>query len=151
MIHNQRNPAPTVDVVIEPYGPGLSGQVVLIQRLNPPYGWALPGGFVDYGESVEQAARREAQEETGLVVELLALLGVYSDPRRDPRQHTQTTVFAARAQGEPRAGDDAKACACFSLEWLPQPLCFDHDLILQHYAQWRRGIRSAAPAQTIRR
>ena len=142
MSPDPRNPAPTVDVVIELCGPARSVQVVLIQRLNPPHGWALPGGFVDYGESVETAARREALEETGLMVELVALLGVYSDPRRDPRQHTQTTVFAARAQGEPRAGDDAKGCACFSLERLPQPLCFDHDLILRHYAQWCRGMRS---------
>ena len=146
-----RNPAPTVDVVIELAGPLNQGRIVLIKRKNPPQGWALPGGFVDYGESVEQAAIREAREETGLEVELAALLGVYSDPSRDPRQHTQTTVFAARAQGAPRAGSDAKASGLFGLDKLPGPLCFDHGLILEHYSQWRKGLRPAAPVQSIRR
>lgn len=136
-----RNPFPTVDLVIELE----EGRVVLIRRRNPPHGWALPGGFVDYGESVEDAARREAREETGLEVELVALLGVYSQPGRDPRFHTQTTVFAARAQGSPQAGDDAGEAAAFPLEELPQPLCFDHARILEHYRLWRAGQRPAAP------
>src|SRR6478735_8246199 len=107
-----RNPAPTVDIIIElvdrPHRP-----IVLIERHNPPLGWALPGGFVDYGEPVEVAARREAEEETGLQVELIEQLLVYSDPSRDPRQHTISIVFLATASGEPQAGDDAKSVGIF--------------------------------------
>jgi ADP-ribose pyrophosphatase YjhB (NUDIX family) len=142
-----------VDVVIELTGrgaPGLDrpGSVVLVWRANPPVGWALPGGFVDYGETVERAAVREAAEETGLAVELVALLGVYSDPKRDDRQHNLSAVFVARAQGQPQAGDDAARVGVFALDELPEPLCFDHALILQHYRQWRAGLRPAAPVQT---
>jgi 8-oxo-dGTP diphosphatase len=143
-----RNPAPTVDIIIELAPREQSGPIVLIKRRNPPHGWALPGGFVDYAESVEQAARREAKEETGLEVELISILGVYSDPARDPRIHTQTTVFIARAIGTPQAGDDAGECGLYSLEKLPQPLCFDHAKILGHYREWKKGLRSAAPIQT---
>lgn len=143
-----RNPFPTVDVIIELTGRGETGPVVLIERKNPPRGWALPGGFVDYGESMEQAAVREAAEETGLRVELVALLGVYSDPRRDPRQHNLSAVFAARAGGEPQAGDDAAGVGVFALDKLPEALCFDHGLILAHYRKWRAGQRPAAPVQT---
>lgn len=142
-----RNPLPTVDIVIELAGGEGPGPIVLIQRANEPQGWALPGGFVDYGESVEQAAKREALEETGLQVELLALLGVYSQPGRDPRFHTQTTVFAARAEGSPKAGSDAAGLKLFGLKDLPQPICFDHGLILEHYGRWRAGKRPAAPIQ----
>jgi 8-oxo-dGTP diphosphatase len=136
-----RNPVPTVDVIIElidrPQRP-----IVLIERQNPPHGWALPGGFVDYGESVETAARREAQEETNLQVELIEQFQVYSDPARDPRQHTLSVVFLATARGEPQAQDDAKTIGIFELWQLPQPLCFDHDRILQDYGQYRRyGLR----------
>lgn len=142
-----RNPFPTVDIIIELTGGTDSGPIVLIQRANEPKGWALPGGFVDYGESVERAAVREALEETGLTVELIALLGVYSQPGRDPRFHTQTTVFTARSKGEPTAGSDAAALKLFSLDELPSPICFDHGLILEHYRQWRNGRRPAAPIQ----
>ncbi|WP_456430744.1 NUDIX domain-containing protein [Thermosulfuriphilus sp.] len=131
-----RNPLPTVDIIIE-----LGGGVVLIERKNPPFGWALPGGFVDYGESLEEAARREALEETGLEVELICQFHTYSDPRRDPRQHTISTVFVARAQGIPQGGDDAKQARVFSLTELPQPLVFDHQEILEDYLAWRKGHR----------
>ena len=131
-----RNPTPTVDLIIEslerPHRP-----IVLIERLNPPYGWALPGGFVDWGESVETAARREAQEETQLEVTLVEQFHVYSNPERDPRQHTLSVVFLASATGEPKAGDDAKNIGLF-LPWeLPAPLCFDHDRILHDYMRYR--------------
>ncbi|MDZ7956756.1 MAG: NUDIX hydrolase [Aulosira sp. DedQUE10] len=136
-----RNPAPTVDVIIE-----LIDQshlpIVLIERHNPPLGWALPGGFVDYGESVEVAARREAQEETGLQVELVEQFLVYSDPNRDPRQHTISIVFLATAKGEPKAGDDAKNIGIFESWRVPGNLCFDHGGILQDYWRYRHyGIR----------
>lgn len=118
------------------------GAIVLIERLNPPEGWALPGGFVDYGESVEIAAQREAQEETGLQVTLIEQFQVYSDPDRDPRQHTISIVFLATAEGEPQAGDDAKHLGVFELWQLPKPLCFDHDRILRDYRYYRDyGIR----------
>lgn len=131
-----RNPVPTVDIIIElvdrPHRP-----IVLIERHNPPLGWALPGGFVDYGEAVETAACREAEEETGLRVRLIEQFQVYSNPQRDPRQHTLSVVFLATATGNPVAGDDAKALTLF-LPWdLPQPLCFDHGQILQDYLAYR--------------
>lgn len=113
--------------------------VVFIERLNPPHGWALPGGFVDIGETVEAAAVREAREETGLVVELQALLGCYSRPDRDPRGHTVSLVFVARARGEPQARDDAKDLRICAPDRPPSPLVFDHPLILQHYRHFRQG------------
>ena len=132
-----RNPTPTVDIIIElidrPQRP-----IVLIERQNPPYGWALPGGFVDYGESVETAARREATEETNLQVELIEQFQVYSDPNRDPRQHTLSVVFLASAVGEPQAQDDAKTVKLFELWELPSNLCFDHGQILRDYRQYRQ-------------
>ncbi len=118
-------PAPTVDVVL--LLPG--DRVVLVRRRHPPLGWALPGGFVDVGETLEAAAVREAREETGLAVRLLDLVGCYSDPRRDARRHTVTTAFLASAVGEPRGGDDAAEARAFGWEALP-PLCFDHGEIL---------------------
>ncbi|NJL00143.1 MAG: NUDIX hydrolase [Spirulinaceae cyanobacterium SM2_1_0] len=131
-----RNPVPTVDTIIElidrPQRP-----IVLIERQNPPHGWAIPGGFVDYGESVEGAARREAQEETRLNVELIEQFHVYSAPDRDPRQHTLSIVFLAVARGEPCADDDAKAVGLFYHWDLPTPLCFDHAQILQDYWRYR--------------
>lgn len=136
-----KNPVPTVDVIIElvdrPNRP-----IILIERLNPPEGWALPGGYVDYGESLETAARREAQEETGLEVNLLEQFQVYSDPNRDARQHTIAVVFLATATGTPQAGDDAKSLGVFELWQIPQNLCFDHDRILQDYWYYRNyGMR----------
>jgi len=124
-----RNPVPTVDIIIEIDGLG----VVLIKRRKPPPGWALPGGFVDYGESLEQAAFREALEETGLKVENLTQFRAYSDPGRDPRQHTITNVFSALAHGRPQAGDDAGEAAVFTREKLPPNLAFDHGRILADY------------------
>lgn len=133
-----RGPRLTVDVLIErdtDAGPA----VVLVRRRHPPPGWALPGGFVETGETVEAAAVREAREETGLAVRLTALLGVYSDPSRDPRFHTVSVVFLARAEGEPRGGDDAAEAREFALAGLPRPLAFDHARILADYADRRAG------------
>jgi 8-oxo-dGTP diphosphatase len=131
-----RNPAPTVDIIIElldsPHRP-----IVLIERKHPPYGWALPGGFVDYGESVEMAAIREALEEVSLTVELVEQFQVYSDPDRDPRQHTIGIVFIATAKGKPIAADDAKNVGVFHLWEVPSPLCFDHARILADYRRYR--------------
>ncbi|KAF5034027.1 NUDIX domain protein [anaerobic digester metagenome] len=127
-----RNPVPTVDALIHIPGRG----VVFVKRLNEPFGWALPGGFVDYGESAEKAAIREAKEETGLTVELTGLLGVYSDPARDPRQHTMSVVYIAQAldPDELAAGDDAKEVDVFPIGQWPSPLCFDHERIVNDYA-----------------
>jgi 8-oxo-dGTP diphosphatase len=111
--------------------------IVLIERANPPYGWAIPGGFVDLGEIVEQAAIREAKEEVSLDVRLLALLGIYSDPSRDTRGHTVTAVYVAEAAGTPIAADDAKNCRLFNLNELPEPLAFDHAQVLADYKRFR--------------
>lgn len=129
-----KNPKPTVDIIIE-----LEGErVVLIKRKNPPHGWALPGGFVDEGESLEHAAVREAKEETGLDVTLTEQLFTYSDPKRDPRQHTISTVFIATAKGEPVGADDATEARTFTRDALPSPLCFDHGTILADYLRYRQ-------------
>jgi len=126
-----KNPSPTVDIIIE-----IQGGVVLIERKNPPYGWALPGGFVDYGESFEDAARREAAEETGLAVTLVLQFHTYSDPTRDARQHTASTVYVATATGCPVAADDADRAAVFFRATLP-PLVFDHARILRDYFNYK--------------
>jgi ADP-ribose pyrophosphatase YjhB (NUDIX family) len=128
-----RNPIPTVDIIIETDGNG----IVLIKRKNYPFGWAVPGGFVDYGESLEQAAVREAREETSLDVTLLRQMHTYSDPERDPRQHTISTVFIARAKGKPVADDDAAEIGVFTEDNLPRPLAFDHARILADYVALR--------------
>lgn len=127
-IERYKNPVPTVDIIIE-----TNGGIVLIKRKNPPYGWALPGGFVDYGESLEQAAIREAKEETSLDAELISQLGAYSDPLRDPRQHTISVVFRAMANGTPHAADDALEAGVFTRDNLPENLAFDHAKILKDY------------------
>lgn len=146
-----RNPFPTVDIIIEvnSVSQGADNKlnsawenpdkslnetgIVLIRRKNPPYGWALPGGFVDYGESLETAATREAFEETSLKVTLLFQLGAYSDPKRDPRHHSISVVFVARAAGLPVAADDAAEVGVFTKDTLPEKMVFDHGQILKDY------------------
>jgi ADP-ribose pyrophosphatase YjhB (NUDIX family) len=125
---NRRNPIPTVDIIIR-YKNG----IILIKRKNPPEGWALPGGFVDYGETLEHAAIREAKEETGLDVKLIRQFHTYSEPDRDPRFHTISTVFIATAKGKAKAGDDAKDIGIFKKEGLPDNIAFDHRKILDDY------------------
>jgi 8-oxo-dGTP diphosphatase len=138
---NYRNPAPTVDIIIELIDRP-SRPIILIERKNEPLGWAIPGGFVDYGESVEAAATREAKEEVSLDIELVEQFYVYSDPHRDLRRHTISIVFLAIAQGEPRAADDAKNVGLFPLWEIPPHLCFDHGQILHDYRLYRNyGIR----------
>lgn len=131
-----RNPVPTVDIIIE-LRDRAHRPIVLIERKNPPLGWAIPGGFVDYGESVETAAKREAYEETSLEVELIEQFQVYSDPQRDARKHTLSITFLATAVGIPQAADDAKNLSIFSLWELPENLCFDHHKILTDYRHYR--------------
>ncbi|PPC91270.1 MAG: NUDIX hydrolase [Methylobacter sp.] len=115
---------------------------VLIERAFPPYGWAIPGGFVDVGETVEHAAIREAKEETCLDVKLIALLGLYSNPERDPRNHTVTAVYVAQAHGMPTAADDAKVCGVFNFSNLPELLAFDHGLVVADYQAFRTDGRN---------
>ena len=117
--------------------------IVLIERANPPFGWAIPGGFVDVGEIVEYAAVREAREEVCLDISLIALLGIYSDPSRDNRGHTVTAVYVAEASGTPKAADDAKNCRFFNLDALPEPLAFDHAQVLADYKMYRETGRVA--------
>ncbi len=129
-----KTPLVTVDIIIEVVDRG----IVLIERKNPPHGWALPGGFVDYGESLEAAALREAKEETSLDVELMEQFYTYSDPSRDPRHHTISTVFIAKASGEPRGADDAKRAQLFTENNLPSPIVFDHPQILGDYFYYKK-------------
>lgn len=136
-----RNPVPTVDTIIE-----VKGGIILIERRNAPYGWAIPGGFVDYGESLEDAARREAEEETSLKVTLKEMLYTYSNPARDPRRHTVSTVFTATAKGNPTAADDAKNLAVFKLTALPKELAFDHAQILADYIKYKKTGRFPKPS-----
>ncbi|MBU1920863.1 NUDIX hydrolase [bacterium] len=130
-----RNPFPTVDIAVI-----RAGKILLIERKNPPAGWALPGGFVDYGESAEAAAVRELQEETGLRANNLRLFGVYSEPGRDPRFHTLSVVYLADAEGEARAGDDAGRAAWFEFSGLPAQIAFDHRQIIESIHE--KGLRA---------
>ncbi len=123
-----RNPIPTVDIIIE-----TEKGIVLVKRKNPPSGWAIPGGFIDYGESAEQAAVREALEETGLELEDLRQFHTYSAPNRDPRHHTISVVFTARSKDKPEAGDDAEEIGIFTRDNLPDNIAFDHRKILEDY------------------
>lgn len=123
-----RNPFITVDAIIE-----IDGGVILIRRKNPPQGWAIPGGFVDYGESLEHAAVREAKEETGLDIALVRQMHTYSDPKRDQRHHTVSTIFIAKASGTPVAADDAEEAGIFTKDNLPDDIAFDHRQILEDY------------------
>jgi len=143
-------PSLTVDVIIE-LADRPDRPIVLIERRNPPPGWALPGGFVDIGETTDEAAIREVFEETALTVRLRALLGCYSDPARDPRGHSVSVVYVGEAEGQPRAQDDARDVGVYSLANLPQPLAFDHAEILAHYAAFRRTGRVPIPASPKRR
>ena len=129
----KKNPVPTVDILIE-----IDGGIVLIERKNPPHGWAIPGGFVDYGESLETAAVREAKEEISLDVKLVEQLHTYSDPKRDARGHTISTVFIAKASGTPKGADDAKNAAIFHETNLPAPIVFDHAQILKDYFRYKK-------------
>jgi len=133
----ERSPLPTTDAIIA----GPDGRIVLIRRKYEPHGWALPGGFVDSGEQLGAACRREAREETGLEVELVTQLFTYSDPRRDSRKHTITTVYVCRAPAgaDPKASDDAADARWFSESEVPwRELCFDHGEILRDYFRWVR-------------
>ncbi len=127
-----KNPIPTVDIIIE-YGQG----IILIERKNYPYGWALPGGFVNYGESLENTAEREAKEETGLELENLKQFYTYSQPGRDPRYHTISTVFTAKGKGKLKSGDDAKKAKIFKRENFPEKIAFDHKTIISDYFKLR--------------
>jgi len=127
-IMQHRNPIPTVDIIIE-----ISKGIILIKRKNPPFGWAIPGGFIDYGESAEQAAKREAKEETGLDIEDLKQFHTYSASDRDPRHHTISVVFNARANGIPKPDDDAADIGIFTKDNLPEQIAFDHSKILEDY------------------
>lgn len=140
MSEKLRNPLLTVDIIIE-----IDGKIVLIERKNPPHGWALPGGFVDYGESIESAAVREAAEETSLAVNLTDQFYTYSDPHRDPRHHTVSTVFIATAQGEPHGADDAKTARLCGEADLPSAIVFDHRQILRDYFTLKKTGRRPRP------
>lgn len=133
-----KTPYLTTDGIIELYEGETFKGIVLIERSNDPKGLAIPGGFVDVGESVEDALVREMKEETNLDVQISRLLGVYSDPKRDPRFHTASVVFIAKAQGQPKGGDDAKDAKLYALEEIPMDqLVFDHGAILKDYLSQR--------------
>jgi len=136
VVKTYRNPVPTVDIIIEK-----NNKICLIERKNPPHGWAIPGGFVDYGEDVESAAVREAFEETGLSVRLIHLLGVYSNPDRDSRLHTVSTVFIAAVSDDkdPIAGDDAASAEWISKNNLPHSMAFDHKKIIDDYFKFKKS------------
>jgi len=128
-----KNPIPTVDIIIDCKSKSMGKGIVLILRKNVPRKWAIPGGFLDYGESVEDCAVREAKEETCLDVELIKQFHVYSDPSRDPRKHTITVVFIAKAEGDPYPDDDAEDIGIFTKDSVPEGLAFDHNRIIEDY------------------
>jgi ADP-ribose pyrophosphatase YjhB (NUDIX family) len=134
MKQKYRNPLVTVDIIIE-----IDAGIILVERKNRPYGWALPGGFTDYGESLETSAVREAKEETSLDVQLVEQFHTYSDPERDPRHHTITTVFIAQGFGIPAPADDAKNIGLFTSKVLPKPIVFDHQKIIDDYFRYKNG------------
>ncbi len=134
MVKKYKNPLLTVDIIIE-----IQDAIVLIKRKNSPFGWAIPGGFVDYGESLETAAIREAKEETSLDIKLVKQFQAYSDPSRDPRHHTVTVVYIAKAMGTPKAADDAERSGLFAQGKLPVPIVFDHKNILNDYFRYKKG------------
>ncbi len=136
-INIYKNPAPTVDAIIYDANLGL----LLIERLFEPLGWALPGGFVDYAETLEHATIRETKEETGLDVEIKALVGVYSNPLRDPRRHTITTAFWCTCPNPKKlqAGDDAGKAIFFPLDQLPENIVFDHQVIIEDFLNVMKG------------
>lgn len=125
---SSRNPLLTVDAIIE-----IDNGIILIKRKNPPAGWAIPGGFVDYGETLEEAAIREMKEETSLDINLGRQFHTYSNPDRDPRHHTVSTIFIATATGNPEAADDAIDIGIFTKDNLPEDIAFDHRQILEDY------------------
>lgn len=135
--HKPTTPLLTVDIIIEMVDRD-EHPIVLIERKNPPFGWAIPGGFVDIGETIENAARREAQEETSLEVTLTELLGIYSDPQRDARGHTVSAVYIAHARGAPQAQDDAANLKLYDITNLPHELAFDHQQILEDYLRFKQ-------------
>ncbi len=131
-------PLITVDAIIEL----TDGNIVLIKRKYPPPGWAIPGGFVDPGESLAEAVRREAREETSLDIDVLSIFHVYSKPWRDPRGDTVSVVYHCRADGRPEGGDDAEKAVAYSPDDLPDVIAFDHRKIIQQFLQWKKtGIR----------
>ena len=139
---DEKKPTPllTVDIIIE-----IQDGIVLIERKNPPHGWALPGGFVDYGESLEKAAAREAKEETSLDAQLVEQFHTYSDPKRDPRHHTVSAVFIAKARGVPVGADDARTAKIFAEANLPEAIVFDHAQILRDYFHYKRTGQRPKP------
>jgi len=144
MLEEWKQPKLTVDMLVEDG----NGRVLLIRRRNPPHGWALPGGFVDYGETLEKAAVREIREETGIEATITAQFHTYSDPARDPRHHTVTTVFLGQGRGEPQAGDDAVEARYFFLDELPAPLAFDHEAVLGDFRDYRRQNPRGEPRES---
>jgi len=139
-IEKYRNPIPTVDIIIRMPTPSNESGIILIHRKNIPVDWAIPGGFVDYGESCETTAIREAMEETSLQIRELNQFRVYSDPDRDPRHHTITVVFSGIGEGIPRAGDDADDIGLFTKETIPTHLAFDHSRILYDFFNWIESV-----------
>ncbi len=139
------NPSPTADCIIFDEEKG----IVLIERANIPLGYALPGGFIDVGESVENAAIREMKEETNLDVKLLGIIGVYSKPERDPRFHTMTVCFLAKAKdsSQLKAGDDARKARFYPLNELPEQLCFDHGKMIEDFKEYLNNKRQICPIQ----